>query len=348
MKKIKVSIIGASGYVGGELIRLLLYHPYVEISQVTSESHIGQPISKVHPNLRKITSLTFISAEELKECDYIFSCLPHGQILRYITKLITLAPKIIDLSADFRLKNSADYQKWYGKEHPYPGLLKKFVYGLPELHRDEIRSANYVSGAGCNATAVILALYPLYKNDIIEEGLSIVEVKVGSSEAGNTVSNASHHPERSNCVRSYKPTGHRHVAEMHQELSFGKNIKLHFSATALDMVRGITATSHIFVKNQLSEKELWKIYRYAYGNEPFIRIIKEQDGNYRYPEAKLVIGTNFCDIGFEKDVDSNRVVIISAIDNLMKGAAGQAVQVFNIMNNFNERISLEFPGLHPI
>lgn len=348
MNKIRVSIIGASGYVGGELIRLLLYHPYVEISQVTSESHIGQQISKIHPNLRKITSLAFVSIDELKECDYIFSCLPHGQTIRYINKLITLAPKIIDLSADFRLKRSADYQKWYGKEHPYPDLLNKFVYGLPELHRNKIRNANYVSGAGCNATAVILALYPLYKNDIIDDGLSIVEVKVGSSEAGNTISNASHHPERSNCVRSYKPTGHRHIAEMQQELSFDKNINLHFSATAIDMVRGITATSHVFIKNQLSEKDLWKIYRDVYGNEPFIRIIKERDGNYRYPEVKLVIGTNFCDISFEKDADSNRVVIISAIDNLMKGAAGQAVQVFNIMNNFNEKIGLEFPGLHPV
>jgi len=346
--KLRVSIIGGSGYVGGELIRLLLFHPFVELYQITSESHAGQMISKLHPNLRKFTSLTFSSISELKECDFIFSCLPHGEGMKFIKQLITLAPKIIDLSADFRLKDLSEYKKWYGWDHPFPDLLKEFVYGIPELHRNEIRKAKYVSGAGCNATAVILALYPLYKNDVIERDSTVIEVKAGSSESGNTASKASHHPERSNCVRSYKPTGHRHTAEMIQELSFNKNIQLHFSATAIDMVRGITATSHVFLKDKIDEKELWKIYRKEYSNEPFIRIIKEQQGHYRYPEAKLLIGTNICDIGFEKDNYSNRAVIISAIDNLMKGAAGQAVQAFNIMNNFDEKTALEFPGLHPI
>ncbi len=348
MNKIKVSIIGGSGYVGGELIRLLLFHPHVELYQITSESHVGQMVSRLHPNLRKLTQLSFISINELKECDFIFSCLPHGQTYKHINHLITLAPKIIDLSADFRLKKAEDYNIWYGIDHPLKDLLKEFVYGIPELHREEIARAKYVSSAGCNATAVILALYPLYRNNLLDSELSVIEVKAGSSEAGNTISISSHHPERSNCVRSYKPTGHRHIAEMLQELSFGKNIKLHFSATAIDMVRGITATSHVFLKDNIQEKDLWNIYRKTYGNEPFIRIIKERDGNYRYPEAKLVIGTNYCDIGFEKDKHSSRAVIISVIDNLMKGAAGQAVQAFNIMNNIDEKVALEFPGLHPI
>jgi N-acetyl-gamma-glutamyl-phosphate/LysW-gamma-L-alpha-aminoadipyl-6-phosphate reductase len=149
-------------------------------------------------------------------------------------------------------------------------------------------------------------------------------------------------------MRSYKPTAHRHAAEIIQELSFGEKIQIHFSATSVDMIRGTMATSHVFLKEGLTEKDIWKIYRQAYGNEPFIRIIKEKEGNYRYPEPKLCIGTNYCDIGFERDPHSNRLVVISAIDNLMKGAAGQALQAFNIMYGFNETAGLEFPGLHPI
>ncbi|OGF67081.1 MAG: N-acetyl-gamma-glutamyl-phosphate reductase, partial [Candidatus Fischerbacteria bacterium RBG_13_37_8] len=266
----------------------------------------------------------------------------------HVKKFVTIAPRIIDLSADFRLKDPASYQNWYKISHPYPELLKQFIYGIPELYRNEITNAHYVSSAGCNATAVILALYPLFKNRLIDELHTVIEVKAGSSEGGNGFSASSHHPERSNCIRSYKPTAHRHIAEMLQELSFENEIKLHFSATSIDMVRGIVATSHVFLKDNLEEKDLWKLYRSEYGNEPFIRIVKEKEGHYRYPEPKLLIGTNFCDIGFEKDPYSQRAVIISAIDNLMKGAAGQAVQAFNIMHHLEERTGLEFSGLHPI
>lgn len=348
MSKIIVSIVGASGYTGGELLRLLLYHPNVEIKQVTSESYTGKFVYKIHPNLRKSTTLKFSSANELEPCDLLFLCLPHNSSQNRIDEFKKLAPKIIDLSADFRLKDATEYERWYGHKHARPELFSEFVYGIPELHREEMKKANYISSAGCNATASILGLYPLYKNGLVEEDRTVIEVKAGSSEGGNKVNEGSHHPERSGVVRSYMPTLHRHSAEILQELSFGKKISVHFSATAIDIVRGLLATCHVFLKDNLQEKEIWKIYRDAYGNEPFIRIVKESEGIYRYPEPKLLSGTNYCDIGFKKDEFSNRLVVISAIDNLMKGAAGQALQAFNIMHGFDERTGLEFTGLHPI
>lgn len=348
MTKVKVSILGASGYTGGELLRLLLFHPNVEVCQVTSESYTGKFVYKIHPNLRKSTQLKFISSSELLPCDLLFVCLPHNSSQNKIDDLKKLAPKIIDLSADFRLKDLNEYEKWYGHKHARPELLNEFVYGIPELHREEMKKANYISSAGCNATASILGLYPLFKNNLVEEDRTVIEVKVGSSEGGNKANEGSHHPERANVVRSYQPTQHRHTAEMIQELSLGKKITIHFSATAIDMVRGLLATCHVFLKKDLQEKDIWKIYREAYGNEPFIRIVKESDGIYRYPEPKLLIGTNYCDIGFKKDEFSNRLVVISAIDNLMKGAAGQALQAFNLMYGLDERTGLEFPGLHPM
>jgi N-acetyl-gamma-glutamyl-phosphate/LysW-gamma-L-alpha-aminoadipyl-6-phosphate reductase len=346
--RLRVSIIGGSGYAGGELLRLLLFHPNVEIKQITSERFVGKFVHAVHPNLRKKTLLKFNKQSELDPCDLLFLCLPHGSAMDKIDRFAGLAPKLMDLSADFRLKNASDYEVWYGHPHTRPDLLGKFAYGICELHREEIRKSPWVSSAGCNSTAVILGLYPLFKNGLADPEKTVVEVKAGSSESGNAASEASHHPERAGCVRSYRPTGHRHVAEMIQELGGGSPIQIHFSATSIDMVRGILATCHVFLKEDMDEKAIWKLYRETYGNEPFIRIIKEREGIYRYPEPKLLSGTNFCDIGFEKDPHSNRVVVISAIDNLMKGAAGQAVQAFNIMHGFEETTGLEFPGLHPI
>ncbi len=349
MSKIEVSVVGGSGYTGGELIRLLLFHPNVKIKQVTSESYVGKFVHKAHPNLRKASDLKFSSVNELGKCDLLFLCLPHGSAQKNIDNFFNLSERIIDLSADFRLNNETEYKNWYKHNHIRPDLLKKFVYGIPELHREEMKTAKLISSAGCNATTTILPLYPFYKNDLVDIDRTIIEVKVGSSEGGNKSSDASHHPERAGAVRSYQPTGHRHSAEIIQELSFGsEQIKIHFSATSIDMVRGVLATSHIFLKENLEEKDIWKLYRQFYNDEPFIRIVKENEGNYRYPEPKLLIGTNYCDIGFKKDDNSNRVVLISAIDNLMKGAAGQALQAFNIMYGLDEKTGLEFPGLHPI
>jgi len=348
MSQLNVSIAGGSGYTGGELLRLLLFHPHVTVKQVTSERFAGKFVYKVHPNLRKKTNLKFNLNSELEPCDVLFLCLPHGTTMKQIDRYQKLAPRLIDLSGDFRLNSEALYNAWHAKPHTNPEYLQKFVYGIPELHRDEMAKAALISSAGCNATATILGLWPLYKNDLVETDKTVVEMKVGSSEGGNKVSEASHHPERSGCVRSYRPAGHRHTAEMIQELGAGKDIQIHMSATSIDMVRGALATCHVFLKKGLEEKDIWKIYREAYGDEPFIRIVKEREGNYRYPEPKLLWGTNFCDIGFEKDSHSSRLIVISAIDNLMKGAAGQAVQALNIQNGFEETEGLEFPGLHPV
>jgi N-acetyl-gamma-glutamyl-phosphate/LysW-gamma-L-alpha-aminoadipyl-6-phosphate reductase len=226
--------------------------------------------------------------------------------------------------------------------------LKDFVYGIPEIHREEMKKRDYVSSAGCNATAVILALYPLYKEKLLDIERTVAEVKTGSSEGGAAFSAASHHPERSGSVRSYSPTGHRHTAEIIQELSFDKSIRFHLSATSIEMVRGVLATCHVFLNDGADIKAVWKAYRAHYSNEPFIRFVMESKGIYRFPEPKLMMGTNFCDIGFELEETTNRLVVISAIDNLMKGAAGQAVQAFNIMNSIEETSGLEFSGLHPI
>jgi N-acetyl-gamma-glutamyl-phosphate/LysW-gamma-L-alpha-aminoadipyl-6-phosphate reductase len=339
----KASIVGASGYGGGELLRLLLQHPQVEVHQCTSERFAGKPVARLHPNLRKRTPLKFCSVQDLEEADLLFTALPHTRCMQKFEQFSSLAGRIIDLSADFRLKDPAVYEEWYGVAHAHPERLSEFVYGNVELHREEMKQARYISGAGCNATATILALWPLFKQGVVDTSKPVVaEAKCGSSEGGNSVSEASHHPERSGCVRSYRPTGHRHIAEMEQELGNA----VHFSATSIEMVRGILVTAHLFIKDGLTEKDIWQTYRQIYGQEPFIRIVKEKQGIYRYPEPKILAGTNYCDIGFE--LAGSRLVVISAIDNLMKGAAGQAVHAMNVMCGFEETAGLDFAGLHPI
>lgn len=346
--RLRAAIVGASGYSGGELLRLLLFHPNVEVSQVTSERHAGEPVGRLHPNLRRRTELRFSTIAELLPCDALFLCLPHGEAMGRIDSFLGLAERVVDLSADFRLRDPEAYRRWYGTVHPRPDLLSEFVYGVPELHRDRLRGARLISGAGCNATATILALAPLYRAGVVERDRTVVEVKVGSSEGGALSGAATHHPERHHSVRSYRPTAHRHVAEIVQELSDGAPVEIHFSATAIDLVRGLLATAHVFLTEELDERAIWRIYRAAWGSEPFVRIVKERDGHYRYPEPKLLWGTNGCDIGFERDPASRRLVVMSAIDNLGKGSAGQAVQAFNVACGFPETAGLEFPGLHPV
>lgn len=340
---IRASIIGGSGYAGGELLRLLLGHSQVEVAQVTSQRYAGQFVHSVHPNLRGATRLKFCAMAELAGCDLLFLALPHGRAAEQIERFAGLAERIVDLSADFRLRDPVLYAEWYGKPHGNPAWLERFVYGLPELHRAELAGARFVSGVGCNATAVNLSLHPLAQAGLIER--AVIEVKVGSSEGGNGFSLASHHPERSGAVRSFAPTGHRHQAEMRQELG---EFEMHFSATAVELVRGVACTAHVFTRERLTDKELWKLYRAAYGNERFIRLVKDRQGVYRYPEPKILAGTNFCDVGFEADERANRVVVLSAIDNLMKGAAGTAVQCMNLMFGWPEDEGLGFVGLHPI
>jgi N-acetyl-gamma-glutamyl-phosphate/LysW-gamma-L-alpha-aminoadipyl-6-phosphate reductase len=343
----RAAIVGASGYVGGELLRLLLAHPKVTVEQITSETYAGQYAHFVHPNLRGHTDLRFSSVADLAPCDLLFLALPHGHAMNRIEDWAAMAGRIVDLSGDFRLRNPADYPRWYGQEHPAPGWLSQFVYGLPELHRAELAGAQCASGVGCNASVTILALWPLYRRGLVRE--TVVEVKVGSSEGGHQASPASHHPERAGVVRSYAPQGHRHIAEILQELALDGGVpKVHFSVTAVGIVRGALATCHCLLDEEIPERDVWKLYREDYGQEPFVRLVRARRGIHRYPEPKILTASNYCDVGFEADPGNKRLVVIAAIDNLMKGAAGSAVQSMNVMCGWPETLGLEFPGLHPI
>jgi N-acetyl-gamma-glutamyl-phosphate/LysW-gamma-L-alpha-aminoadipyl-6-phosphate reductase len=342
--KLTASIVGGSGYVGGELLRLLLFHPQVTVKQITSASQTGRYVHTVHPNLRGVTALQFVHPDALEPADLLFLGMPHGQAAGTIERYAGLAERLVDCSADFRLRDPAVYARWYGAPHPNPAWLDRFVYGLPERQRAALAGARYASGVGCNATATILALAPLADAGLLRQ--AVVDVKVGSSEAGAQPSASSHHPERSGAVRSFKPTGHRHQAEVVQAL--GSGFDLHFSVTSVELVRGVLATAHCFLNRPVEEKDLWKLYRAAYRDEPFVRLVKSSTGLHRYPEPKLLAGSNYCDVGFEVDADTGRVVVMAAIDNLMKGAAGSAVQSMNVMLGWDETAGLTFPGLHPV
>src|ERR1043165_9071047 len=253
---VAVSIIGASGYTGGELLRLALSHPNLEVKQVTSERLDGQFVHFTHPNLRKRKQLKFVRSEAIEKCDLLFLGLPHGSAMGRIDHLASLADRIVDLSADFRLRNAGDYDTWYGKPHANPSWLTKFVYGLPELHRAELKSAKYVSGVGCNATATTLAIWPLANAGLIDASRGVIcEVKVGSSEGGAASADSTHHPERAGVMRSFAPTGQRHTAEVLQALKLKDVVSdVHLSATAIDNVRGVLATAHVFVKPGTAEQ----------------------------------------------------------------------------------------------
>jgi N-acetyl-gamma-glutamyl-phosphate/LysW-gamma-L-alpha-aminoadipyl-6-phosphate reductase len=343
---IRATIVGGSGYTGGELLRLLLGHPEVEVSQVTSRRHLGEYVYQVHPNLRKQTSLKFSDPEQIQPTDVLFLALPHGQAQNKIADYAALAQQVIDLSADFRLHDPRAYEAWYGKAHAAPEWLERFTYGLPELHRAELGSARFASGVGCNATASILALLPLVQAGMLDTSQPvIVEIKVGSSEGGAEGNPGSHHPERSGVIRTFSSFGHRHTAEVIQETGL-ENVSL--TMTSVDLVRGVLATAHARLTPGIAAKDLWKAYRMAVNENPFLRIVKEQRGIYRVPEPKVLAGSNYADLSFDLDEGNGHVVSICAIDNLMKGASGSAVQCMNIMLGFDETLGLEFPGLHPI
>lgn len=343
---VRVGIVGGSGYVGGELLRLLLFHPGVEVRQVTSRSQMGRYVYSAHPNLRGVTDLRFVNPDQLEGCDVLFLALSHGEAMCDIERYAQFGEKIIDCSSDFRLRDPAAYRQWYEREHAAPAWLDRFVYGLPERQRDALRGATHASGVGCNAAATILALGPLADAGWLES--AAVEVKVGSSEAGGQSSASSHHPERSGAVRVYAPSGHRHLAEIGQAIG---EIPLHMTVTAIEMVRGVHVTAHCFLNESYipeDERPVWSLYREAYGDEPFIRLVAGKSGLYRYPEPKILSGSNFCDVGFALDPDGGRLVVMAALDNMMKGAAGSAVQSMNLMCGLAERAGLTFPGLHPI
>ncbi len=346
----RVAIVGGSGYTGGELLRLLLRHPGVEIAQVTSESHAGEFVHGLHPNLRpggrSGTPLRFTTLSELAACDLLFLALPHGQAQRQIERFAGLAERIVDLSADFRLRDPESYRRYYGEAHAAPEWLGRFAYGLPEINREALRGARYASGVGCNATATILALLPIFRAGLVlAERPVVADVKAGSSEGGASPSAASHHPERSGAVRSFAPTGHRHEAEVRQALGCED---VYLSVTSIELVRGVLATVHAWVRPGSSDKELWRACRAAYSAEPFVRIVHERGGIYRHPEPKLLAGTNLADVGWDLEPATGRLVALAAIDNLGKGAAGSAVQCMNLMLGWDETTGLDFMGLHPV
>lgn len=348
MTKINVSVVGAAGYVGGEVLRLLLKHPKVNLKQATSDTYQGQFIKIVHPNLRQF-QIKFTALKDLEKCDVLFLCLPHGKSMNQINGFKLKAGIIIDLSGDFRLNEPSLYEQWYELTHPNPSLLNKKVLGLPELYKDKLKKADLIACPGCMSTAAILGLYPLIKAGVVEDQPIIIEAKTGSSASGNKLSKASSHAQRSGVMRSFKPTSHRHTAEIIQELTIkGHKPQIHFSATAVEAVRGILITGHVFLKPGITEADIWQIYRKFVKDQPFLRIVKEQKGEFRYPEPKILMGTNVCDIGFEKDPNSNRLVVMSALDNLMKGAAGQAVQCLNIVKGWEEDSGLDSIGLYPV
>lgn len=358
---LKVGIVAASGYAGGEAVRLLANHPKVEVNYITSRRLVGKYFNTTYPNLRKISDLKYerYSVEKAeKKCDVIFLATPHGISQDMVPDLLSAGLKVIDLSADFRLKDTEIYKKYYKKEHTHPELFKNAVYGLPELHREEIKGADLIAVAGCQASSAIYGLYPLIKDELIRIDNIIVDSKTGSSGSGSSVNKANQHAIRANSIRPYKMTGHRHTAEIEQELSLVANrgnypdqrVKVGFSAHAVNLVRGILSTSHVFYQDEkeISERVLFKTYRRYIREEPFLRLINQRTGEFRLPDPKIIVGTNFCDIGFQFDTHLNRIVVLCTLDNLIKGTAGNAVQCMNIMHNFPETMGLEFPGYFPL
>jgi len=337
------SVVGGSGFTGGELLRLLAGHPEFEVGQATSRSKENKTVGHSHPNLRSM-DLRFSSPAELESVDVLFAATPHGVSMERIDDFRDAADTVVDLSADFRLDSEAGYEEWYDG-HARPELLEGAVYALPELTREELPGADLIASGGCNATATILGLLPLFEDDVLSgDEQVVVDVKVGSSEGGAGGGDASSHPERSGVVRPYAPTGHRHEAEIQQFLG----IDVSFTVHAVDMIRGASATCHIFPDGPVSKGDLWGAYRGSYEDEPFVELVAGGGGVYRYPEPKAVAGTNRAEVGFELDPGNERLVVFSAIDNMMKGSAGQAVHAANVALGIEETAGLEFRGLHPV
>ncbi len=341
----KVAIVGGSGYVGGELLRLLLGHPDVEVAQVSSDSRAGESVGRAHPNLRKRTDLTFVPHDAIRPADATFVAVPHRQAMARMPAWLATGGLVVDLSADHRLKEPSLYRTYYGVEHPHPELLGQSVYGVPEIRREALRSARLIANPGCIALASILALRPIAAAGLVDGSRpAIVDAKSGSSAGGIDAGPGAAHPERTGVMRPYAPSGHRHTAEIEQET--GLTIAL--SAHAVDAVRGVLATVHAPAARAVEEKELWKVYRAAYAGEPFVRLVHESDGIHRSPDPKVLAGSNYADLGFAFDAHGRRLLAFGALDNLMKGAAGNAVQCFNLAAGFPETRGLEFAGLHPV
>lgn len=342
---VRAAIAGGSGYIGGELLRLLLDHPHVDVVRVTSDSFAGKRVHHPHPNLRGRADLAFSPHAELAgepSLDVLFLALPHGHTMARMTSYLDLAGVVVDLGGDFRLRDPADYPRYYGKDHPAPELLASFVTGLPEWHRDELRGADRIAVPGCMATAGILTVRPAAEAGLID-GPVQVDARTGSSGSGATAGPANLHAERSGAMRLFAPTEHRHEAEIAQ----ATGLPVRMTATGVEAVRGVQVVCHAALAPGVREPDLRAAYRKAYANEPFVRIVAQRTGIHRLPEPKILAGSNYCDVGFAVAADGAQAVLIGALDNLVKGGAGNAVQAMNVRFGWPETTGLSFPGLHP-
>ena len=341
-EKIRVGIFGGSGYGGSELLRILLFHPNVELVFVTANEQAGKPIGEVHRNLHGLTELSFVKApEDLQNLgvDCVFLALPHGQAMQVVPSLPTPV-KAIDLSGDFRLRDQSVFEKHYKQAHTAMSSQADFVYGLTETNREAITTARFISNPGCFATATLLGLAPLVAANTIT-GRVVVDAKTGSSGSGAKAAANTHHPQRMNSFYAYKPFTHQHVPEIEQELEHVGDwtSELVFMTHSLPVARGIFASIYAEAKTELTEDALRKIFEDYYRGSFFVRLVNGS------PDINWVKTTNFCDIGFA--VRGKQIVVFSTIDNLVKGAAGQAVQNMNLMFGLDEKIGLLLPGTNP-
>lgn len=342
----KVSIIGATGYTGAELLRILANHPQVEIATITSESHTGTLITDIYPHLtgiydKKLTSMTDI--EQFADSKAVFIGLPHGHAMGIGRQLAEKGIKVIDLGADYRFRDPSVYEAWYKVQHTHP--KSGAVYGLTELYRQQIKTATIVGNAGCYTTASILALAPLAKYHLIDTKSIVVDAKSGVSGAGRGLSLNTHFTEMAENMKAYNIGGHRHIPEIEQalkELSGVESI-ISFTPHLIPMARGILSTCYGNLREGVRPEEIDQAFQDMYGQEYFIRLL----GRGGYPVVKNTRGSNFCDLGWHIDTRTNRVIVVSAIDNLVKGAAGQAVQNFNVMFGIEEGMGLKQVALYP-
>ncbi|HTY20247.1 MAG TPA: N-acetyl-gamma-glutamyl-phosphate reductase [Geobacteraceae bacterium] len=345
---LKVAIVGASGYTGVELIRILHCHAEVAVTCVTSERSSGKRVSEVFPALRGRCDLVLENLEPVRvagKADFIFTALPHKAAMEVAPTFLELGKRLVDLSADYRLRDAREYEKWY-EPHLSPNLLKKAVYGLPELKRDRIAEANLVANPGCYPTSAILGLAPLLKKKLIDPASIIVDAKSGVTGAGRGAKVDNLYCEVNEGFKAYGVGGvHRHIPEIEQELAIlaGTKLTITFTPHLVPMDRGILSTIYALPGKTMTSADLVKLYKEFYRGEPFVRVLDE--GNF--PSTAFVRGSNFCDIGIAVDNRSGRVIVVSAIDNLVKGASGQAVQNMNIMCGFPEAMGLEGLPLFP-
>ncbi|WP_455644749.1 N-acetyl-gamma-glutamyl-phosphate reductase [Methanosphaera sp.] len=342
MSKIDVAIIGASGYTGGELMRILLRHPKVNISTVTSRKNEGESVSNLHPNLEDV-DLEFTNPETKDiDADVVFSALPHGASMKLVPDYLDNGSKVIDLSGDFRFSDVNVYEKWYGIEHLHPEL--NAVFGLPEINREQIKNADLIANPGCFPTGAILSSLPIVENQLVDR--IILDSKSGVSGAGVKPNANTHYPTCSDNIKPYAIANHRHTPEIREQLrNFGsKDVKVSFTPHLVPVIRGIITTNHSFLlKDDVSAEDIYKLYREYYKDEPFVKVLKDN----KIPLLASVRGSNYCQIGGISLDDENQLVIISAIDNLVKGASGQAIQNMNIMFGFDETEGLKELGLYP-